>query len=209
MNVFALVPAAGLSLRMGTEKLRLSVNGQPVLARVIRAFREGGVEKVLVVLGPATADLTSIVENAGARVLNLSEGTRDMQETLQRGLTWIKTHWQPLPTDAVFLSPADLPAIPSDVVCCLKDTLKQHPEAFMVKPSFAGKRGHPVLCRWLLASPILDAAPGTGLNRVLSHYREATITVEAMSPNILIDMDTPADYEQIKRVLRDGSYPTS
>jgi molybdenum cofactor cytidylyltransferase len=201
MTFFALLPAAGFSRRMGTEKLRLLIDGQPVLTRLIQTFRGAGVEKVLVVLGPATADLADAVQAAGACVFCLPEATQEMQETVQRGLAWINTHWQPLATDAFFLSPADHPAITARVVLQLKDWLDQHPHSLAFKPTFQGKRGHPVLCRWQLSAAILAAATGTGLNSILARYRESTVTREVESPGILADMDTPADYDQIKRLL--------
>ena len=203
MNVFALLPAAGLSKRMGTEKLRLPIDGQPVLTRLIRVFRAAGVEKILAVLGPSTADLADVVQTAGGRALTLPEPTQDMQETVQKGLAWINANWHPLHTDAFFLSPADFPAITPAIVRQLKEVLDQHQQILVVKPVHEGKRGHPVLCRWELANAMLNAAPGTGLNHVLAQYREATVTLDVATPRVLMDMDTPEDYDQARVSMND------
>ncbi len=50
--IFAVVPAAGRSSRMGRPKLSLPLGGRTVLEHVVIALRQGGVDEVLVVVGP-------------------------------------------------------------------------------------------------------------------------------------------------------------
>ena len=92
MTFYAVIPAAGQSQRMGREKLRLPVGGQPILLRLVEAFRAGGVEKILVVLGPTSADLAERVQAAGGTAVCLPAATPDMRATVQHGLTWMTAH---------------------------------------------------------------------------------------------------------------------
>src|SRR5215468_2464915 len=55
-SVAAIVPAAGRSVRMGRPKLVLTIGGQTVLARVVKALRAGGAGRVVVVAPPADSD---------------------------------------------------------------------------------------------------------------------------------------------------------
>ncbi len=61
--IVALVPAAGLSRRMGRPKLILDLEepGRSVIAHVVEALREGGLTDVLVLAPPP--------DQAGARTL--------------------------------------------------------------------------------------------------------------------------------------------
>ena len=64
--IVALIPAAGHSRRMGRPKLALPLGDRTVLEHVLTALRDGGVERILVVLGPHVADLGPIAARAGA-----------------------------------------------------------------------------------------------------------------------------------------------
>ena len=66
MRIFALLPAAGTSSRMGRPKLALPLGGRTVLERVIETVRSAKIEDILVVLGPDVADLKDLAERAGA-----------------------------------------------------------------------------------------------------------------------------------------------
>ena len=51
-RTFGLIPAAGKSRRMGRPKLTLPLAARTVLEAVLDTVRQGGVETVLVVVGP-------------------------------------------------------------------------------------------------------------------------------------------------------------
>ena len=86
MRVVGVIPAAGLSKRMGRPKLGLPWGGSTVLERVIASVRAGGIEHILVVLGPASGGLRHLAERAGASVLLLDQETPDMRTTVLAGL---------------------------------------------------------------------------------------------------------------------------
>ncbi len=114
--LFALLPAAGHSRRMGRPKLSLPLGGRTVLEWTVAALREGGVETVLVVVGPHVADLAETAERAGARVCQLAEPTPDMRATVEQGLHWLEQTFAPGEQDAWLLCPADHPALDAGVV---------------------------------------------------------------------------------------------
>lgn len=71
------------------------------------------------------------------------------------------------------------------------------PAAAIVKPSYAGRHGHPVLySRGFLAAVV--AAPADGNARDLARgWAERTVTVAVDDPGILMNVDTPADYSRL------------
>src|SRR5439155_16199828 len=85
-RIFAVVPAAGKSVRMGAAKLALPLAGRTVLEHVIAALREAQIDDVLVVLGSHVAELAASAKAAGAQALVLDHETAHMRATVERGL---------------------------------------------------------------------------------------------------------------------------
>ena len=121
--IFGLVPAAGKSARMGRPKLALPLGGRTVLEHAVAALRSGGVEHVLVVIGPHVPELVPLAERAGAVPSLLDRETHDMRETVLEGLLRAEKLLRPRPQDAWLLVPG---------ACCLAAfvwLLSLHPAA--------------------------------------------------------------------------------
>lgn len=196
MRLFALLPAAGLSRRMGTPKLALSLHGRTILERVIDAVRQGGVEQVLVVLAPHVAFLGEIAAAAGAEVLLLDEATPDMRATLERGLARLETLACPAPEDAFLLVPADHPTLDPAVVRLLARALV--PPYSIAIPTWEGKRGHPALIGWRHVAGIRVWPPDQGVNSYLRSRADETILVPWTDEEVLFDLDTPEDWKRLE-----------
>ena len=100
---------------MGRPKLSLPLGGRTVLEHVVAALRQGGVDEVLVVVGPHDPGLAPSAEAAGASVLPC----RKPPPTCGRrwtGLRRLEDRFHPRPDDAWLLAPADHPALDADVV---------------------------------------------------------------------------------------------
>jgi molybdenum cofactor cytidylyltransferase len=198
-RTFALIPAAGKSRRMGRPKLALPLGNRTVLERVLDALRQAGLEHILVVLPPDGGELTTMAVTAGADVLRLEEGTPDMQATVLAGLEWLEKRFEPLPTDGWLLLPADHPSLDSAVIAELLQSRIAHPEASIFIPTHTGKRGHPALIAWQHVAELRAWPPGQGLNRFLRRHAAATWECPVASPHVLVDLDTPADYELLRQ----------
>lgn len=198
-RIYAIIPAAGKSTRMGRPKLSLPLGNRTVLECVIDAIREGGVRDVLVVLAPHSRELRPSAERAGAAVLLLDEETLDMRTTVERGLVWLTDHCHPDPNDAWLLAPADHPTLDSAVVRRLLAARAERPDRSLLVPTHAGKRGHPTLIEWQHVQAIRDLPQGLGLNAFLRARSAETFEVPVDTATILSDLDTPADYERLNR----------
>jgi molybdenum cofactor cytidylyltransferase len=194
---FAVVPAGGKSTRMGRPKLSLPLGDRTVLEHVVSALWAGGVEHVLVVVGPHVRDLAPLAERAGAQVCLLEEETLDMRATVEAGLRWLEEHLAPDPANGWLLVPADHPTLHASVVRALDRASREHPECSIFVPTFEGKRGHPTLIAWEHVSGIRAHPPGEGLNTYLRQHRPRTCEVPVADGEILRDLDTPEDYEKM------------
>jgi molybdenum cofactor cytidylyltransferase len=198
--IFALIPAAGHSARMGRPKLALPLGASSVLERVITALRAGGVEKILVICGPHAPELVPLALTGGAQVLALAEPTPDMRATIEHGLAWAEHEWRPSLEDAFLLVPADNPAIDPVVVRRLIEASRAEgtPRSPLILiPTYQGKRGHPALIAWKHVSGIRALPADVGLNRYLRDHAAQTLELPVESDSVLIDLDTPEDYERL------------
>src|SRR5438552_6045924 len=134
MRTFAVIPAAGKSVRMGRPKLALPLGDRTVLERVVAALREAGVEHVLVVVGPHVPQLVPPAERAGAHVLQLPEETPEMRATVEAGLRWLEEQFHPRPEDGWLLVPADHPTLDPLVVRMLLRERAQAPDPSIALP---------------------------------------------------------------------------
>jgi molybdenum cofactor cytidylyltransferase len=201
LPLYALIPAAGRSTRMGRLKLSLPLAGHTVLAHVLAALREAGVEHTLVVLAPHVVQLAECATAAGARVLQLAAETPDMRTTVERGLRWLAEQFHPSPDDAWLLVPADHPTLHAEVVRRLNEARQLHPQRSIFVPVFAGRRGHPTLFAWPHAAAVFAHAAGQGLNTYVRAREDEVLEVPVSDPDILCDLDTPDDYERLRRRL--------
>jgi molybdenum cofactor cytidylyltransferase len=197
--LIALIPAAGLSTRMGRPKLALPLGDRTVLERVIDALKLGGADRVLVVFGPHVSDdLTLSAARAGAVTLVLPRPTSDMRATVEAGLCEIERSFRPGSDDAWLLCPADHPVLDGATIARLRFLFQQQTERSIAIPTFEGQRGHPALISWKHVEGIRALAKEQGLNGYLRQHVSETLEVPVPSPEILVDLDTPDEYEQLK-----------
>jgi 5'-deoxynucleotidase YfbR-like HD superfamily hydrolase len=98
--------------------------------------------------------------------------------------------------EAFFLLPVDIPLV-------RKRTLLQAMEAYracgkgIVYPTFLGRRGHPPLIAARYAEEIVQWNGSGGLRSFLKQKESDAVNVAVSDEHIVLDMDTPADYENI------------
>jgi molybdenum cofactor cytidylyltransferase len=196
---FAVIPACGQSTRMGRPKLSLPLGGRTVLEHVFHALRLGGVDPILVVIGPHVPELALLAEAHSVHVCQLPEATADMRATVEAGLDWLEQRFQPRPEEDWLLVPGDHPALDAEVVRQLRQARQQHPDCSVIVPTFAGRRGHPTLIGWKHVTSIRAHPKGQGLNTYLRSQGKEVRELAVTSPAILCDLDTPEDYERLRQ----------
>ena len=195
--IAAVVPAAGAGTRMGRPKLTLPVGGRPVIERVVTALREGGADPVLVVTGPHDPAVGPLARAAGAEVCDLPVLTPDMRATVEHGLLWLAENRHPKVDDAWLLAPADFPLLDAAVVRQLCEAYGKGPAGSILVPTYARRRGHPVLIGWKHVAAIAALPPGVGVNAYLRDRAETT-EVPVEGDGGILDLDTPEDYEAVR-----------
>jgi nicotine blue oxidoreductase len=181
-----LILAGGASRRMGRPKGLLEYGGETFIGRLQRVFL-ANCSSVTVVIGH-DAELIRPVLDARVRVAVNTDPERGMLSSLQAGLATV--------TDAerVLFLPIDYPAVQADTVA----QLCAMPACVIAMPRYNGTRGHPVLISQAVAREILALPAGEGAARdiIRSHNHEVQY-LEVADPAILMDVDTPEDYQAL------------
>ncbi|MEM9588772.1 MAG: nucleotidyltransferase family protein [Planctomycetota bacterium] len=196
---YSIVPAAGRSRRMRRPKLLLPWKESTIIDHVLAAWTSSRVDAVIVVTRDDDVALVQACRRWPVQVVHPDREPDDMKASIQCGLRWIATRWDPRPTDRCFIAPADLPTLTSELV----DELIQveATAASIVLPVRDGKTGHPALFPWPMTEEIFQLAADQGVNHLVDSL--PTNPVPVRDP-LIRDIDTPYDYrEAIERSTHD------
>jgi molybdenum cofactor cytidylyltransferase len=203
---FALIPAAGRSRRMGTPKLLLDIGGQTVLARLLAALGEAGVANRWVVVHPDDEEIRAEVERGAGSALVPETPPPDMRASAAFGLSVLGKQFdarsEPPPLDAPWLLvPADHPVLLPGTVTALVEAARVHPGRILV-PTYRGRPGHPTLFAWKHALEVDQIPADMGFNWIVRRHSADVVEVPVENEGVLLDLDTPEDYERLKALWR-------
>lgn len=189
--ITAIVPAAGLATRMGGElpKPLLPWGASTVIGTVIDTLTAAGVQEIIVVTGHRREAIeAALAGHAVCCIHNPAYASGEMLSSIQAGLA--AAH----PASAgALLALADQPQMQLAVVQQVLRAFDDDSQALVI-PSYALRRGHPiVLPRWLWAEVLALPANAT-LRTVVQHHAAIIRYVEVDTPSVLADLDTPEQY---------------
>lgn len=197
-KIIALVLAAGYSSRMGSFKPLLPLGESTVIEQAVNNFLAAGVRDVRVVVGHRAADLVPVLAPLGVKIICNEYYDQGMYSSIAAGVRSFEPAVQ-----AFFLLPGDNPLVQVPTICELLDNF-QPGRTNVVYPVFKGERGHPPLISAKLVPQILAGEQPGGLRSLLERYETTAREVGVADQGILLDMDTPVDYQKIKQKYVDG-----
>ena len=185
----AILLAGGESRRMGRPKALLPWGDTTLLAYQVRELRAAGIDDVVVVLGHAADQVRAHVPPEARVVVN--EAYREGRaSSLAVGAAAL-----PDDADPIAVLNVDQPR-PQEL---LRGLLAAHQESgtLITLPVFQRRRGHPVVLAGALLGELRAASEeAQGLRGVLAAHEDAVREVDLSSPIVLLDINTPAQYEE-------------
>lgn len=192
--ISAIVPAAGLSTRMGGDvsKPLLPWGRGTIVEQVVSTLFAAGVSDVVVVTGHRQEATEAALATYPVRcVFNPAYANGEMLASLQAGLRAV-----PPEHAGALLALADQPQMEPEVVTRVLRAFASGGNQSIVVPSYQMRRGHPILLpRWLWQE-VLDLAPGDSLRSVINRHASAIEHLVVDTPSVLADLDTPGQYQQ-------------
>ncbi|TNM64343.1 DUF4031 domain-containing protein [Streptomyces sp. NP160] len=163
----AVLLAAGAGTRFGGPKaLARDDDGEPWLVQRVRALRQGGCDRVLVVLGAQAESARELVPADGAVAVVVAPDWADgMSASLRTGLAALAA--QEPPVAAALVALVDTPGLRPEVVRRVLGavrTARPTPSA-LARATYGGRPGHPVLlgrAHWSAAAAAARGDRGAG-----------------------------------------------
>lgn len=213
-----IVPAAGLSRRMGQPKQLLELDGEPLVVRVVSRLSAAGLRCIVVTGAEAEAVERALAPLSGVETVYNPLFQRGMLSSILAGVARVRTPW-------FLVAPADMPQLPLDLPPRLLEAALHAEQAaggkqpaddqqavggqqsterpVAVFPVRGGRRGHPVLIRTDVAAMVSAEAPS--MREALAGLPVCELAVD--SPGIFTDLDTPEDYKRFSGSGRGGARP--
>lgn len=187
--VAGVVLAAGASRRLGQAKQTLLWRDQPLVYHTTRTALQAGLSPVVVVTGAHAGPTQQAVQDLDVEIVHNSDWQLGQSTSVVAGL-------QALPEEvgAVVFLLADQPQIPPELVHGL---IQIHHQTLspLVAPQVNGRRANPVLFD-RATFPDLQALSGDAGGRSLFE-RYPVEWLPWQDVNILLDIDTPQDYQKL------------
>jgi CTP:molybdopterin cytidylyltransferase MocA len=198
MSLAGVVLAGGRSVRMGSPKALLDFRGQPFVVRILEALEALEVKTRVVVVGPDGPRIRPALAGHECLIVENSDVEGGPIASLRAALRVLHA----VQPSAALAWPVDLPHVRVTTVERLIETFRRDPAPAVV-PTFAERRGHPVLWGAGLFEELLtsDAATQHGARAVLHAHAAEISTVAVDDPAVIEDLNTPEDYERLVREL--------
>jgi molybdenum cofactor cytidylyltransferase len=199
-QIAALVAAAGRSLRMGEPKQLLAWGDSTVLAAVTIHLAQAGAAPVVCVVGHRGAEMRAALGDAPTRhpievIDNPAYLTGEMLSSYQTGIRRLLARPDPCP--GTLLALGDQPHIPVSVIRQVIDQAQATPDQIVI-PSYTLRRGHPFYLPRRLWQALIALPEGETLRDLVRRHNDAIVYVNVQTDAILFDIDTPADYQQLR-----------
>ena len=188
-EIWGIILAAGESGRMQTNKLLLPYHGKTMIETVIDHVRESEINHILVVTGAFSDELLPVISRVPVKHCYNRDYNKGMLSSVQCGFRNI-----PAAAEAVLIFLGDQPAVPAEVAGILIREYRNSENGIVI-PVHKGRRGHPLLIDGKYRHIIDQLDHTVGLRDLLHKYPADVLEVNVEMPGILLDIDTPKDYQ--------------
>ncbi len=191
LKIAGIILAAGSSRRMGRVKALLPWGDSLLLEKVIDSASQSRLDSVMVVLGHEADVIKEKIDFNGVRVTVNSDYETGQSSSLRASLCALDDD-----TDAAMFLLGDQPFISVQVIDKLIRTFCRHPSGLLI-PTHGGKRGNPVLVHKSIFEMIHKITGDTGARALFDSLGGQITEIKVLDPGILLDIDTPADYQKL------------
>jgi molybdenum cofactor cytidylyltransferase len=190
-RVAAVVLAAGGAERFGATKQLLPWAGGTLLSHAVDVALASQAGPVVVVLGHQADVCRAALGDRPVMVVHNMDWEQGQSTSVKAGLAAL-----PATIGAALFLLADQPGVTPAVVDAL---IERHRATLapVVWPEYEGRRGNPVLFDRATFPDFMRLSGDVGGRPVLQAYAGRAERVSVADPGVLVDVDTPGDYEQV------------
>ena len=187
-RIAAVVLAAGLSSRMGANKLLMPLDGKPLLRHAVEAALASAARPVIVVIGNEADKVKRALEDLDVRFVHNADYAKGLSASLKTGIAAV-----PHECDGAMVLLGDMPGIEQTLVDKLIASFDPVEGRAICVATRRGKHGNPVLWARRFFPEIAALEGDIGAKSLIATYGELVCEVEASDDAPLIDIDTAAE----------------
>jgi molybdenum cofactor cytidylyltransferase len=196
--ISAILLAAGLSHRFGSEKLQQEIGGKRLIDWSKDRLLTSAVDEVIVVVNSRTQALISGHTPPPRLKLEVNPRPQDgLSSSIRIGLE--ACHLQ---SQAVLICHADMPLVDETVINRLISFWKESPSR-IVAPRVKGQQGNPVLFPRRFWSEIIKLEGDIGCKSILQTHATELGWVEMEDDRVLWDVDSESELLKLRNRIRD------
>ncbi len=199
-DIQLLLLAAGGSKRMKEPKQLLSWSGTTLIEHQIHNLMATG--KILsVVVGAYSNRVIPLIDSLPVNIIKNDNWQYGMGSSISKGIQDI--HRKHPKLDAVLISLIDQPLLTTQHFNKMFEVFKPGNDQIIVSNSKDSWAGAPVLFDKTYIQELIQLQGDEGAKKITNQYKSSVLAVDA--GDVLIDMDTPEAYQQLKQGFNDGN----
>ncbi|HWU27382.1 MAG TPA: nucleotidyltransferase family protein [Rhizomicrobium sp.] len=185
-RIAAVILAAGLSSRMGHNKLTAMIGGKPLLRRVAEAAIASNARPIISVIANDANDVECALQGLDIEIVRNVYSPMGLSTSLIKGINAV-----PDDCDGAAVLLGDMPAISGRLIDKLIAAFDPAKGRAICVATHRAKRGNPVLWSRQFFSEIRRLEGDVGAKSLLGAHAGLVFEVEAGDEAPLIDIDTP------------------
>jgi molybdenum cofactor cytidylyltransferase len=185
-RIAAIVLAAGLSSRMGSNKLLAPVGGKPLVRHAVEAALGSAADPVIVVTGSAATEVRMAISPLSPVFVENNDYSKGLSTSLRAGLKAV-----PPDCDGALVLLGDMPDVSSMLLDKLIAAFDPAENRAICVSAWRGRRGNPVLWARRFFPDMLAIEGDVGARHLIGQYADLVVEVEAPDDGPLTDIDTP------------------
>jgi molybdenum cofactor cytidylyltransferase len=196
-RIAAVVLAAGRASRMGSNKLVAELDGEPIVRRCVRAVLGSQARPVVVVTGHEAEAVRGALAGLDVQLVHNPAFAEGMSTSLRAGLAAVGA------ASAALICLGDMPRLRPQHLDALIAAHRGGDPAQIVVPTCDRKRGNPVLWPRQYFAEISALTGDVGARALIDRHADQLHLVAIDDPAILLDVDTPAALDELRRPAGD------
>jgi molybdenum cofactor cytidylyltransferase len=196
-RVAAVIMAAGLSSRMGHNKLVAEINGKPLVRHTVDAALESGARPVIVVTGSEAESVDEALAGTPVTMVRNLDYRKGLSTSLIAGINAV-----PDDCDGAVVLLGDMPDVTAHTIDRLVAAFDPEEDRSICVATREGKRGNPVLWSREFFADMRKLEGDVGAKVLIGENADLVCEVEMADDGPLLDIDTPdalAAYRERRR----------
>jgi len=183
-----MVLAAGLSSRMGVNKLMLPLRGKPLVRHAVDAAAAGCCDPIIVVTGNGNEQIEAALCDPRVRFANNKNVSKGLSESLKCGLKAL-----PADCEGVVVLLGDMPFVTPQLIDALIGAFDPVNGRAICAPTHRGRRGNPVLWARQFFPEMLSLEGDAGAKQLMIRHEAMLYELDVADSGPMIDIDSPED----------------